>query len=566
MQVINVTRARTALAIALVLGLAAVAKGQAPDTSPAAESTRKAIRPLAIPGDPEATLRQALELERKHEWAPAVRLYEDALELWPDRTDFAHRLRLCETHLKICRRYQDQSFREVLLRLPRDRALGVYDELIERIQHHYVDPVSLEPMVRRGYDNVEVALRDTVFLQLNAANATPEAVQRLRKQLRERRERLVAGDLAAARAEIVGACETAKAEIGLNPAAIVLEFVYGACDVLDTYTMYLTPDKLDDMFAMIDGNFVGLGVELKGDPKGLKIVGVIRGGPASGAGLKVNDRITVIDGKALRGLSLDDAANRLQGEEGSTVEVTIESRDGKVATKRIMRRHVEVESVTMAKLVDPTNGVGYIQLSAFQKSSTDELDKAIRLLEREGMRFLVLDLRGNPGGLLNVAVEIADRFVDRGIIVSTRGRAPGQTQVYRARPDMPYTMPLAVLIDHDSASASEILAGALKDLHRATIMGDRSYGKGSVQSIYELRSIRAGLKLTTAQFYSPTSRPYSEQGVAPDVLVRGAARPKGDGETEEADADVFTFGDPANDPVLALAVERAKRTTSTAAQ
>jgi carboxyl-terminal processing protease len=177
------------------------------------------------------------------------------------------------------------------------------------------------------------------------------------------------------------------------------------------------------------------------------------------------------------------------------------------------------------------------------------------------MRFLVLDLRGNPGGLLNVAVEIADRFVDRGVIVSTRGRAPGQTQSYKARPEVVYHMPMAILIDRDSASASEILAGALKDLGRAAVVGDdRSYGKGSVQSIYELRSVPGGLKLTTAQFYSPTGRPYSEQGVQPDDTRYSANKPVGDRLVDrDDDAAKFEMGNPAEDRVLRRAIEQVRQ-------
>ena len=141
------------------------------------------------------------------------------------------------------------------------------------------------------------------------------------------------------------------------------------------------------------------------------------------------------------------------------------------------------------------------------------------------MRVLVLDLRGNPGGLLNVAVEIAERFIDSGLIVSTRGRAQGQTQaLFAASGRARWRMPLYVLVDHDSASASEILAGALQDHQRATILGARTYGKGSVQSIFSLRSAPAGLKLTTAKFYSPLNRPYSEQGVQPDIPITRALR------------------------------------------
>src|SRR5262249_30992527 len=152
-------------------------------------------------------------------------------------------------------------------------------------------------------------------------------------------------------------------------------------------------------------------VELKQDPEGLRIVGVIRGGPAYEAGLKAGDRITHVAGQSVRGMSLDESANRLQGTEGSAVDVVILRGDGSARSYRLVRRHVEVESVANARIVDTTAGVGYVALTGFQKSSTEELDKAITALRRQGMRSLVLDLRGNPGGLLNVAVEIAERFI-----------------------------------------------------------------------------------------------------------------------------------------------------------
>ena len=169
----------------------------------------------------------------------------------------------------------------------------------------------------------------------------------------------------------------------------------------------------------------------------------------------------------------------------------------------------------------------------------------------------MLDLRGNPGGLLNVAVNVAGRFVDSGLIVSTRGRAQGQTQLLAAGGRARWRMPLYVLVDHDSASASEILAGALQDHQRATIVGARTYGKGSVQSIFSLRSAPAGLKLTTAKFYSPRNRPYSEQGVQPDISIvpRSAAKPADENAEIREEAN---YGDPAIDPVLAAAIRTAK--------
>lgn len=513
--------------------------------------------------DPDSILERALEHERQRNWSKAMELYQDAADRWPSRTVFDRRRRLCESHYRLVRRYQDQSFRNVLLRLPREKALELYDEILDRIETHYVDPVSLKPMVCRGLDNMEVALRDPNFLRTNSAPADAERLDWLRESLRKRREHVAesaVADRAAAHSEVLAACELAKKAIGLGPAAVILEFAYGACDVLDDYTSYLTPDKLEDLYAMIDGNFVGLGIELKLDAQGLRLVGVLRGGPAWDAGLKTGDQITHVDGQALRGLGLDEGASKLQGTEGTAVEITVLHANGTSQKYRLTRRHVEVESVAQAKLVDKSYGIGYIQLTGFQKSSTEELDKAIATLKRQGMNTLVLDLRGNPGGLLNVAVDIAERFLEQGVIVSTRGRAVGQSQVYRVRTRGTWSMPLLVLIDRDSASASEILAGALKENHRATVVGkEKSYGKGSVQSIFALRAAPAGLKLTTAKFYSPLNRPYSEQGVEPDLTVKVAAKPAADKDRDSREASDTTFGDPENDTVLDQALRQARR-------
>jgi carboxyl-terminal processing protease len=514
------------------------------------------VRDAALADDPAVTLERGLDLERRHNWAASAQLYREAKVRWPSRPEFKQRFHLAEMHARLARRYGDSSFRNVLLRLGRDKVFDLFDEMIERIESHYVDSVPLEPMIRRGYDNLEVALRDPkfAFLTLNASNASPERINWLRDQLRARRDRLAVPDREAARDQVQAAADLAGQALNIAPSAVVLEFVFGACDVLDDYTTYLTPDKLDDMFALIDGNFVGLGVELKLDDQGLRLVGVLRGGPASEAGLRPGDRIVAVGGLAVKGLGLDEAAGKLQGTEGTIVEISVLRSDASIRGFRLTRRHVEVESVDKAQIVEPISGVGYVQLTGFQKTSAEELDRAIGRLKRQGMRYLILDLRGNPGGLLNVAVDIADRFVDQGVIVSTRGRAPGQTHVYRAKPDKPYTMPVAVLIDHDSASASEILAGALQELGRAVVIGDRSYGKGSVQSIFELRSAPAGLKLTTAKFYSPRNRPYSEQGVTPNVQATIRAKPVAGGE-----ADHPEFGDPATDRVLEIAIQQAQR-------
>jgi len=535
-------------------------------TGSVAWAGQPALRSEADPGPPaagalpeaaESLLEQGLDHERSHNWAAAIETYHTATERWPSRVDFSRRLRLCEIHFKLARRYRDTSFRNILLRLPPEQAVELYDEVMERIQTNYVDPVPLEPLVRHGLDNLEVALRDPVFVKTNAPAATPERVNWLRDALRKHRAQLRVPDRTAAIQLALTSSELSRQAIGMASTPVFLEFTCGACDALDDFTSYLTPDKLEDLYAMIDGNFVGLGVELKIDKEGLRLIGVIRGGPAWEAGLKAGELIVKVGGQTIKGLSLDEAANRLQGAEGTTIDLDVKRPDGTTQSHRLVRRHVDVESVAKMGIVDPTDGIGYLQLTGFQKTSADEIDQAVAALSRQGMRVLVIDLRGNPGGLLNVAVEIAERFIDSGLIVSTRGRAAGQTQVLTANGRARWRMPLYVLVDHDSASASEILAGALQDHQRATILGTRTYGKGSVQSIFSLRSAPAGLKLTTAKFYSPRNRPYSEQGVQPDIPIalRSAARPATDGL---APPEESTIGDPQLDLVLAAAIRTAK--------
>jgi carboxyl-terminal processing protease len=218
-----------------------------------------------------------------------------------------------------------------------------------------------------------------------------------------------------------------------------------------------------------------------------------------------------------RFLSTEEAAGLLTGAAGSRVQLEVEGESGshKVACSR---REVKVKSIPIATMLNAECGVGYIRMAAFQKRTADELDQALQSLQRQGMKSLVWDLRGNPGGLLDEAVSVADRFIDDGVLVSTRGRLPEDNDVFEAFGPGTWRMPLVLLIDGNSASASEIVAGCIKDHHRGTIVGRTSYGKWSVQTITPLTH-GIGMRLTTARFYSPNGKTYSKIGLEPDVPV-----------------------------------------------
>jgi carboxyl-terminal processing protease len=236
------------------------------------------------------------------------------------------------------------------------------------------------------------------------------------------------------------------------------------------------------------------------------------------------DRIVQVDDKTSDQVSPDQLADVLRGAEGSLVTVVLKDAEGKSRTLKLTRRRVEVPSVENVRLIDTTAGVGYFRLTSFQKTTPKDVKAALWKLHEEGMRSLVIDLRGNPGGLLKAAVDVADLFVQEGLIVSTRGRSPREDSDHKGELAGTWRVPLVLLIDHDSASASEILAGAVRDHRRGTVVGEKSYGKGSVQGIFPLNTSHTGIRLTTAKWYTPSGQAISGQGIAPDITVQQSAK------------------------------------------
>jgi carboxyl-terminal processing protease len=268
-----------------------------------------------------------------------------------------------------------------------------------------------------------------------------------------------------------------------------------------------------------------LGVELKTSNNILQIVRVIAGSPAEESGIHDGDRIVAVDGKAVSSMSTDLAANMLQGEEGTQVSLVITGNDNRERQVTVRRRRVEVPSVDLVSIIDREHGIGYFRITSFQKTTLRDMDAALWKLHRDGMQSLIVDVRNNPGGLLNSAVDVVDRFVKRGVIVSTHGRSVQEDATFTAHDANKWEMPMVVIVDQDSASAAEIFSGAIHDLHRGRVVGVRSYGKGSVQGIFPLDGTNAGIRLTTAKFYSPTGKPYSHVGVEPDIVVQQVAKP-----------------------------------------
>lgn len=357
------------------------------------------------------------------------------------------------------------------------------------------------------------------------------------------------------------------------------KLLYGALEGIifslnDPHSSFIDPDSYKQFQQDTRGHFGGLGIVISMRDGYLTVISTLEDKPAEQAGVKADDRILKISGKStqginpeeaiarlrsgadparlreLLGITLPEAVNQLRGPVGEPVTITLGREGEEPRELTIKRRRIDVESLTDVRIVE--EGIGYIKLTGFHEETVHELGKAIDKLEAEGMKSLILDLRDNPGGLLNSAVGVADRFIpDGNVIVSTRGREQSQSIERVAEDGFPRsTLPLAVLVNKYSASGSEIVAGALQDWSCAVIIGEKTYGKGSVQNLIPLKDGSA-LRLTTARYYSPKGRVIDKVGITPDI--ESAVE-----EDEEVEGKGKVEGEEKKDPQLTQAINALK--------
>jgi len=294
--------------------------------------------------------------------------------------------------------------------------------------------------------------------------------------------------------------------------------INGLLQSLDPYSAYMTPESFEGMQTETSGKFGGLGIEVGMEAGVIKVISPIDNTPASKAGLKAGDYIVKINNEQVQGKSLMEAVDLMRGPVGSSIEITVRRRGVKKALIfNITREIIQVQSVK-SELID--NNIGYIRLTSFNENSSKQIKERINKLNKnKDLKGYVLDLRNNPGGLLSQAIKISDFFLENGEIVSTKSRKVSENRKWFAKKgDITNGKTLIVLINYGSASASEIVAGALKDHKRAIILGENSYGKGSVQSIIPLKN-RGAIRLTIAKYYLPSGKSISEVGVTPDIEV-----------------------------------------------
>ncbi len=297
--------------------------------------------------------------------------------------------------------------------------------------------------------------------------------------------------------------------------------IRGMLSNLDPHSAFLDAEAFQDLQIGTSGEFGGLGIEVGQENGFLKVVAPIDDTPAQRAGIRAGDLIIRLDDLSVKGMSLSDAIQRMRGKPNTAITLTI-VREGmrKPLKIKLIREVIQVKSVK-SRLLEP--GFGYLRITQFQAKTAQNLRQALQEVEQQNkgpLRGVVLDLRNNPGGVLNGAVDVADDFLEEGAIVQTKGRGNGSDQSFKATPgDLLKGAPLVVLVNGGSASASEIVAGALQDHHRALILGERTFGKGSVQTILPLGNGTA-VKLTTARYYTPNGRSIQAEGIEPDIKLK----------------------------------------------
>ena len=423
-------------------------------------------------------------------------------------------------------RYQNPVTVRAIRAMSSTQAIQLFAEVSEKIDERSLEPTSYDLRVRRALRNLSLALDNQAFMNGLGISADSFSTDGFRNTLSRVSANGQVRNYQDARTVLNTVMQQAQSVQGLTPSVVAYEFANASIDTLDKFSGldpadpgYRNGAELTNVkSAALEENIVGIGVEVREHPEGLVVVKPLRGGPAAESGMETGDVILSINNQKIGGMKMASSVDLMKGTNGSQMRMRI-YRDGKGERDfALTRRSIRVWTVNDTKIL-PGTDVGYFSLSRFSQNSTAEVDQSLNELYNKGMKSLVLDLRGNPGGLLTTCVEISDRFLACGTIVSTKGRLSGDNMIERATYNRTWSVPLVVLVDGDSASASEIFAAAIQENGRGVVVGTRSYGKGSVQTHFPLSAIGGDLRLTTALFYSPNGRKMAGEGVTPDVEV-----------------------------------------------
>jgi carboxyl-terminal processing protease len=473
----------------------------------------------------------ALAAEARGDWRIACGCYEEILKQ-NRASDLREAYQRCLRRLHLARRHHDQVYQDVVSQLTTSQALDVYEDVLNLVSRAYIDRsrATVGRLVQSGIQELIYALDEEAFVQTYLPGSPPDSIKALKERLAELPEK--PGMSRSEARNLVWSILPLARQAGLvtRPVlipAIALELAAGACNALDEYTLFLTPHSLSDAQATSQGRGIGTGAELTVMGKEVIVSRVYPKSPAEEMGLMPQDRVLRINGQPAEGMTPEVLADKLRGEAGAAVELEVQS-PGQMQmphTVRLVRRVVVVPSVEyrmLTEMMDP-DPVGLLRIISFTDSTPQEVKEALAQLRTAGIRALVLDLRGNPGGLFDSGIDVAKLFLGSGVIAYTQGTVTEYNRPFKADAGNPFELPMVAMVNSETASSAELLAGALKDLGRARLMGQPTYGKGTIQCIFPLKrspaNLPSGIRLSVAYFLSPNRLPYHGKGIIPhDVL------------------------------------------------
>jgi carboxyl-terminal processing protease len=459
--------------------------------------------------------------ERELKWEKACGIYETLLR--SDRNLPEVRGKYLNSMRRIwqARRQGDAGFRKDVLTLDYGQSVKLYNTIIETLIDNSLEGKDkrLAALLHKGVEELSVALADPNFVQQHLPSFTRGDVAEFRELLQTKWGSANPTSRAQLSKHVREIALAAQGKLQLNPAVTIMELASGSCYAFDDYTAYLTPNQLNDLYESLKGDYVGIGMSLMAQDGKIVIADVAPFTPAGEINppLQQGDHLVAINKKVIGHLTPEVVMGHFEGPIGSTIELDIISPTTGMRSITLRRRVLASVSSRMQ-----TETVGYIHIACFQETTLQEVDEAIMNLNNSNMKALVLDLRGNSGGLFDVAVEVARRFLSQGVVVSTQN-SQGTTILHSRNPGA-LGVPLVVLVDSDTASSAEVLAGALKDNKRGRLIGEATFGKGCTQSIFRLPAssngaATGGLRITIARFFSPDGSSFSGRGVVPHVQI-----------------------------------------------
>jgi carboxyl-terminal processing protease len=498
--------------------------------------------PLWCPGSFTQTgelallLADARRLEKAGEWGAAAGKYEELLRRDRNQAEAREHLQYVLRRYFQVVRLRDPSYHRDVLSLKYPQAMHLYEIVLFNLLNGALDrdKVSAGALFRKGVEEFRNALSGPEFCSDQLGGIKPDrtrSLQNLLQQIHAHKHTMTYEEAVESVRDVVMTATNHFPNI--NPTAVVMEFLCGACVAMDEYTVYLTPRQLRELCDTLKGSYVGIGIRLKLEDNKVLIAEVLPESPATEVSppLTRNDHIVRVGDKITESLSPEAVADLLEGDAGTAVELWVASPTVGLRFVTIRRRACFLPSVQH----DIMGNVGYLKIHCFQKTTVQEFEAHLTELLKADCKALILDIRGNPGGLLDVSIEIAKRFLPEGVIVRMQHQDPKASTTYRSTNPMALTLPLVVMVDGDTASAAEVLAGALKENHRARLIGQTTFGKGCSQGLLELPGAGAlrspatpsatggtgAIRITIARFFSPSDQPYSGRGVEPDIPAEG---------------------------------------------